>query len=314
MKSLRNKVILSGIVLLFAFIATIGSTYAWFTVSTSTEIEEMTLNVTAADNLLLRIADGTENTQTLAWMQDASNYKTYISLADIQAANYLIGTDPSSAWRLQPSTVLTETVAANYGKTLAYLPNIGETIAQDGERTYGAASANSYTGQYIHLQFWLLSQSEEDQVIQLSDFDINVDGLTTNTTEQNAIANAVRLSIWLDDTEYYDDVNDPDTGGTNNTAFLFGNDDLYDFEFLTGQTGFDGLNASNNVAPTTTANFPVNTPADIATLNPDLFTVTFNTPTKINVLIYIEGWDGHATNDIILAAFNVSFGFKYKEV
>ncbi|MDY0278764.1 MAG: hypothetical protein RBQ97_11845 [Acholeplasma sp.] len=313
MKSLRNKVILSGIVLLFAFIATIGSTYAWFTVSTSTEIEEMTLNVTAADNLLLRIADGTENGQTIAWMQDASNYSTYISLADIQAAGKQIGINPDTDWRLQPSTVLTETVAANYGKTLAYLPNIGETIAQGGERTYGAASANSHTGQYIHLEFWLLSQSEEPQVIQLSDFDINVDGITTNTTEQNAIANAVRLSIWLDDTKYYDDVNDPDTGGTNNTAFLFGNDDEYDFEFFTGQTGYDGLNEDNNVAPTTTANFPVNTPADIATLNPDLFTVTFNTPTKINVLIYIEGWDAHASNDIILAAFNVSFGFKYKE-
>lgn len=312
MKSLRNKVILSGIVLLFAFIATIGSTYAWFTVSTSTQIQEMTLNVTAADNLLLRIArtDGFEDTQTLAWMQDPSNYSTYISLTDIQTAGYQIGVDPATDWRLQPSTVLIEDT--DFGKTLSYLPNIGETIALAGERTYDAATANSYTGQYIHLEFWLLSQSEEDQTIQLSDFDINVDGLTTNTTGQNAIQNAVRLSVWLDDTQYYDQVNEPDTGGTNDFAHLFGNDNEYDFEFLDGQTGYDELNPTNNEAPSAT-NFSVNTPADLATANPDLFTVKFNTPTKINVLIYIEGWDAHATNSIILAAFNVSFGFKYKD-
>ena len=60
MKSLRNKVILSGIVLVFAFIATIGSTYAWFTVSQTVSVDTMNLNVSAADNLAIRIWTGTE--------------------------------------------------------------------------------------------------------------------------------------------------------------------------------------------------------------------------------------------------------------
>jgi len=305
MKGLRNKVILSGIVLLFAFIATIGTTYAWFTVSTQTQIEQMTLNVTAAENLLLRVSDDDPNEGVLTWMQDPANYSTYISVADILAAGYLGTTE--SPWRLQPATVLNE--ATNYGKTLTYLANVGETIAESGTRTYTSAVENNYNGQYIHLEFWLLSQSESPKVIQLSDFDINVTGLTENTTEQNVVQNAVRLSVWLDDTYFYDTVNGTTGGGTNDDAFLFGNDTDYGFTFLSTMTGYDGLNASNNTAPTTTANFPVNT----TVASSDLFTATFNTPTKVHVLIYIEGWDSQASNNIILAAFNVSFGFKYKE-
>jgi len=204
MKSLRNKVILSGIVLLFAFIATIGSTYAWFTVSSSTQIETMQLNVTAADNLLLRVKTGAAG-ETLSFLQDASNYKTYIEVADLIAAGYLQD-DVDTPWRLQPSTVLSDV------SRMTYLPNILN-------RTYVAAIPNDYNGQYIHLEFWLLSQSEDDKIIQLSDFAIDAEGIGSNTTEQAFVENAVRLAIWLDDTTH---------GGVGavgeGTMYLFGND------------------------------------------------------------------------------------------
>jgi hypothetical protein len=275
MKSLRNKVILSGIVLLFAFIATIGSTYAWFTVSSSTNIETMELNVTAADNLLLRVATGGAE-ETLTYLQDASNYKTYIEVADLIAAGYLQD-DVNTPWRLQPSTVLVPGT-----DRMSYLPNINN-------RTYAAATANDYNGQYIHLEFWILSQSEDAKVIQLNDFAIDAVGIGDNTTEQEFVENAVRLAVWLDDSDH--------GGGTatgEGTMYLFGNDDTV---------------PANNIAPDQTG-FTVNT----TTSSTDLYTVNFNVPTLVNVLIYIEGWDSQASNDIILATFQVSFGFKYKEV
>jgi hypothetical protein len=290
MKSLRNKVILSGIVLLFAFIATIGSTYAWFTVSSSTQIETMTLNVTAADNLLLRVKTGGAE-ETLPYLQDASNYTTYIEVADLIAAGYLQD-DVNTPWRLQPSTVLQPLTAR-----MSYLPSVLN-------RTYAAATPNDYNGQYIHLEFWLLSQSEDDKIIQLSDFAIDAIGIGNNTTEQEFVENAVRLAVWLDDTTH---------GGATptgeGTMYLFGNDADYGFTFTSEMEGYDGTVPANNTAPDQTG-FTVNTSTALS----DLYTVKFNIPTLINVLIYIEGWDTQASNDIILATFQVAFGFKYKEV
>jgi len=303
MKGLRNKVILSGIVLLFAFIATIGSTYAWFTVSSQTTIESMQLNVTAADNLLLRPAThGAE--ETLNYLQDASNYSTFITVQDLIAAGYLYdsytGTygeadfEGTGQWRLQPSTVLAPTTSR-----FSWLENVNN-------RTYSAASANDYNGQYILLDFWLLSQSETPQIIQLSNFSINsyeeTSGDLGNTTEQEFVQNAVRLGVWLDDSDH---------GGTEATGegdmYLFGNDTDYSFTFVEGMTGYDDTVAANNVAPSTTG-FTVNT----TTSTSDLYTVNFNVPTLVRVAIYIEGWDAQASNDIILATFQVAFGFKYK--
>ena len=292
MKSLRNKVILSGIVLLFAFIATIGSTYAWFTVSSSTNIETMELNVTAADNLLLRVKTG-EAEETLTFLQDASNYKTYIEVADLIAAGYLQD-DVDTPWRLQPSTVLQDATSR-----FSYLTDPNSTT-----RTYAAATANDYGGHYIHLEFWILSQSEDAKVIQLNDFAIDAIGIGNNTTEQEFVEQAVRLAVWLDDSDW------GGAGATGEgTMYLFGNDSDYGYTYTSEMSGYDTVTSANNSAPDQTG-FTVNT----TTSSTDLYTVNFNIPTLVNVAIYIEGWDAQATNDIILAAFQVSFGFKYKEV
>jgi hypothetical protein len=61
MKQLKTKVLLSAFVLIFALVATIGSTFAWFTVATTVNVETMQLNVQSQDSLLIRMAynDGT---------------------------------------------------------------------------------------------------------------------------------------------------------------------------------------------------------------------------------------------------------------
>lgn len=296
MKSLRNKVILSGIVLMFAFIATIGSTYAWFTVSSSTEIETIQLNVTAADNLLLRARTGGAE-ETLIYLQNAENYSTYIDIDELVAAGYLYD-DPVTRLvphRLQPSTVLGDHEG---GAVLQYLPNITN-------RNYAPAMVNDNNGQYIMLQFWLLSQSEDPQEIQLSSFVIDaLAGGLGNTGSQQQVMNAVRIGVVLDDAMW---------GGTGAAGrgelFLFGNDPDYDFEFFEGDTGYSATPA-DNIRPTNYEDFTVYSTASAAG---DLYTVNFNIPTLVTVYIFIEGWDADASNEIILAAFNVSFGFKYAE-
>lgn len=55
MKALKTKVILSAAVLFFALVATIGSTYAWFTVSNTNTVQAMTLNVQTSDSLLIKV-------------------------------------------------------------------------------------------------------------------------------------------------------------------------------------------------------------------------------------------------------------------
>lgn len=292
MKSLRNKVILSGIVLMFAFIATIGSTYAWFTVSTETNIQAIQLNVTAADNLLMMVAEQAED-EELLYLLDAYNYKTQITTQDFLDKGYLFtGDDP---WRLQPSTVL----GGHVTEPLTYLQNIEN-------RVYTLATKNAYNGQYIELKFWLLSQSEDDKVIQVSDFGIVTDDLG-NTATQLAVRNAVRLAIWLDDSEHGDHLSGVPTG--KGAMYLFGRDNDYGFTFTSEMPGFNDTVPANNVAPDQTG-FDVKVTADLPST--DLYTVKFNIPTLVTVLIYIEGWDAHATNDIILATFAVNFSFKYK--
>ncbi|MFA5698090.1 MAG: hypothetical protein WC888_06695, partial [Candidatus Izemoplasmatales bacterium] len=58
MKSLKTKVILSAIVLMFALVATIGSTYAWFTVSNTVSVSSIQMNVGTQEGLLIRAYDG----------------------------------------------------------------------------------------------------------------------------------------------------------------------------------------------------------------------------------------------------------------
>jgi hypothetical protein len=314
MKSLRNKVILSGIVLLFAFIATIGSTYAWFTVSTTTEVDTMTLNVTAAENLLIRVKGLTEQYSnpaepaTYINLYDPNNYKSYVSITDLYNGGYMVDNTQGTPWRLQPSTVVYDPdTLSTPGKTIIAFkdPNnrddltiYNSTTNPTGDLEY--ATSNSNNGHYIKLEFWMFSQSETPTGVELSGLTIDATRAALgNLSQQQAVDDAVRISVWLDDTAYSSGT------GTNGPAYLFGNDEDYSFNF--------NDEIANAIAPVgSDTNFPVFTPTEIASAsNPELFTVDFDTPTLITVLIYIEGWDMHASNNIILAAFDIAFGFKY---
>lgn len=129
MKQLRTKVLLSAFVLIFALVATIGSTFAWFTISTSVEIETMELNVSTEDSLLIKVWETGEdfNTPTLL---DASQYKTFIPIEDILATYADLAT-----WRLSPVTVINSTYTGIDGDVF----NVLTTPNTDFDRSLSSA-------------------------------------------------------------------------------------------------------------------------------------------------------------------------------
>lgn len=303
MKGLRNKVILSGIVLMFAFIATIGSTYAWFTVSTESTVTGINLEVTAADNLLIRpksIANSAS--ENFTYLRDTGNYSTTVSASQMVTEGYFYeDTDlMTGPWRLKPSTTISNKGTLNVNDPkggLYYVDNIDAIRAGNGSTppTYTIASDNLNSGYYITLEFWMLSQSDDPKNIVLNSYSITPG--SGNSTGQEQVINATRLAIWGDDTEYADDAG---FTGSVGTTYLFGTSADYLYEIETTGTSVGAPTPS----PTVTVN-------ETASAVSSIFTLQSNTPTMVSVIIFIEGWDQNASNDIILANFDVVFSFAY---
>lgn len=337
MKALKTKVILSGIVLVFAFIATIGTTFAWFTVSQTATVEEMTLNVTSADSLLILPVDNTgTNTYAATGNGNAgaeidlltgTNYMTTLNDTDLVDAGYEVGSASANPWRVSPSSIIN----VGYGDYSAKSLSIIDSNDFDN-RTLVAAQENATDGDYIKLEFYMLLQGEttDTSVIEL----ITTSAINTaagNTSNQDVISEAVRLSVWFDDTEYYNQLVGSGTGTTGD-ALVFGNDIDYDYEFIDDfATGRDTLaltdtDINGSGSETLTAITGETAPFDgvlnhydlgtnsTATNPADIFTLTHGVPTLVTVLIYVEGWDADANDNVSLAEFLITFGFQVGEV
>jgi hypothetical protein len=305
MRSLRNKVILSGIVLLFAFMATVGSTYAWFTVSSQAEVESFDLTVSAQDNLLIQVDDG--YTAVDSEVTTIGNYSSTVTLAEILATTAYADLQ---SFKLQPVTAIQSGYASVDGKVLSVL-----TSLTDYSRSLSAATANSTTeGHYIEVSFWLYSQASTSKTITLAD---NV-AITANDTDPELleVANAVRLSVFTDPTD----------------AFIFGNDTDFGYTFEPGNEGHSTTASGNDDADfndlfnratplideitqelSITGSERVKDIDDESTTPTTLFTIASETPTKVTVKIYVEGWDEQAVNGIITANFDVVLGFRFNE-
>ena len=174
MKSLKTKVILSAVVLVFALIATIGSTYAWFTVSDTTTINSLNVEVTTQESLLIKVWDGTaevpgqsiddytfgvddfSNTVTTSLITDTSEYSDFESylLVPVTAAGSPTTADATDYTALDSDSLST----------------IDITTTTDRALTTANANQTGTSGGYIELKFWLMVQSGTDVTIQLSSF------------------------------------------------------------------------------------------------------------------------------------------------
>ena len=321
MKALKTKVILSGIVLVFAFIATIGTTFAWFTVSQTATVDTMTLNVTSADSLLILPVDATnlaapetgyvaDGSGSTADLLTASNYKTFLEVSDLYSAGYQIGSSATTPWRVSPATVVATDYSGYDLKTINYMDEFDT-------RSLAAATSNSADGQYLELKFWVLLQGDEGTSVPLELIDSSsISSNANNSTNQAEVEDALRMVVWADDSEF------ATSGGAEGSAFIFGNDMDYNYTFTgdfaatnTNLNTLGGMEATAGDLDDLTTLVLGTDHFDLDTytgaVNPkDIFTIQANTPTLLTVLIFVEGWDAQATNNISLAEFDISFGFQ----
>jgi hypothetical protein len=310
MKTLKTKVILSAVVLLFALVATIGSTFAWFTVSDTVTVQPMQLSVNAEDSILIRLAtpSGAITTEDLF---DASQYKTTLTNADIEAYY-----EDFLTYKLSPVTAVQPGYGSVNPKLLSTLENVATNFARALTTVVGSETTlenNATTGRYIELNFYLYSQSSEEVDIAVQNVNVNVTGITGNSTAQNAVENAVRVGVWR--AGYFTTSFQPESL----PGYIFGDSIDYAFQFQSGLPGYfttapvytdniaDGFNRINDYSDLTTT---LETTL-AANHNPStvVFTLDTEVPTMVSVRIYIEGWDAQASNAIIAAKFNVSFQF-----
>ncbi|PKL00587.1 MAG: hypothetical protein CVV56_05565 [Tenericutes bacterium HGW-Tenericutes-1] len=306
MKSLKSKVILSAVVLIFALVATIGSTFAWFTVSSTVTASSLTLTVQSQDSLLIKIADPDAVASEASANTVASLYRTILDEGDI------VGTYPIVAARLKPVTAINAAYDALDGDVLNVFSSNAYTrpltavadldLAQEGGNGY-SANVNTATGGVIQVRFWIMSQTAGKN-LRLSAF-------TTTGTDQ--AVNAIRMSVWLGDysgsTSSF--IYTPSTGSAD-----------YEFAYLDGQTGYDdsapytlldGFNQLSDLSASLSDDLvathsiigtsATGTPGTIITA------LTINSPVLVTCMIYVEGWDAQTTNEIIDDSFDVSFSF-----
>ncbi len=323
MESLRKKVIMSAIVLAFALIATIGSTYAWFTVTTEVAVSGVQLNVQSDESLLFLIADG----QSGAVLANPQNYTTSVDNGDFLSTSAYADLD---TWKLGAvtaavgeSTDTNLTYTALFAKT-GTTPNQLQTVSfrtfdyTAGTDSHVAASANSASGGYIQLDFYLLSQSATSEKVVIQDFEV-----TPTSPTDSVIAQALRLATHPGT----DDIGGGDYTYTPDRIFAAADPD-YLFDFTT-QPGYNASAANGQgtslvegvrnalladhslfyTTGTEVASVSTETIASAATVA----NLDSNTPTLFTVYIYIEGWDIDANSDILNAAFTVSFSFALQE-
>jgi len=277
MKEIRNKVIMSALVLAFAIIATIGTTFAWFTISNTVQVTSLELNVKAENNLLIRVWDN--DIPSL----NPNDYKTTLTVADILASSQYSG---FADYRITPSTALN-------GTTLnAKALNVFSDVAT---REYSPAIGNSTAGHFIELKFWVMVQTGEVAGKTLGMKDIVITAGNVLPT-QDQVVQATFLAAWLE----------------SGSAEIYRKDFAdYSFTFMVGQSGhsttlFNRLNEQQAGLENDLVALHVDY------LDSNLGTLLDTTPQLLTIRIYVEGWDTEANNNIIASLFNISFVLEIK--
>lgn len=335
MKALKTKVILSAFVLLFALVATIGSTFAWFTVSNEVKVDSFDLTIQTSDSLLIRVYGGedADAAEDLLDLQDTTKYYTLLNKSLIEAKY-----TGFESFRLTPLTAVQFSLANDLSLATAPILNPFSltNLSLDNANTARVHSAagvakNSTSGNFIELRFWVLSQSSTAKNLYLQNLEIKSDLVTfaaNSLPGQINAAKAVRLGVGVN--SGIGAAIDP-TGP--NFVYSNGHADsttLYGFSFLSGQRGhstnadLNALSAANKTAlvaahakfattGTAVAHESIAVPANsLVTAFAGTSVITElqpNIPQLITVRIYIEGWDAYATNAIVAAKFKINFSF-----
>ena len=295
MKSLKSKVILSAVVLIFALVATIGSTFAWFTVSNTVSVSSITLNVTTADSLLIKAATPlTAPGADATGHYDANAYSTTVTNAQLSTAGYSLST-----YRLAPSTVVQPGYLTASAAALSKIDATADRVLT----TLSGTDINNASGFVVTLSFWVMAQKDTNLAVKqyaiIGDTDPSVPAVDAQLRDATRLAVRSSAGSWV----YGEDVDYSFTfAGTSLAAATIGG----------GSNPFDAL---TDAAITTTWTTQA---ADLSALNGTAGSITTgtviesllaNVPEVITVTVYIEGWDADASNALIGIPFTVYLEF-----
>ena len=284
MKQIRTKVLMSAIVLAFAIIATIGTTFAWFTISTTVQVGGMEMYVASQDNLLIRIYNGENITDDLESLSNPSTYQTFMALADIQ-----VGYPNLNTYKMSPVTAVNDDKNAIDPQNLLLFNIDNKTTTPTG-----LANVNAANGNFIELKFWVLYQGTLNQTLGMQA--IGVQANNGSPSVKDAVANAVFVAAWINGTEDWEVYNKDKAD--------------YAIEFTLGQRGYDSVESSNNLIPALNRIALINLHTDYVDSN--LTTMVNLIPQLLTIRFYIEGWDLETTNNIIASQFTISFILELK--
>ena len=273
MKSLKTKVLMSALVLVFALIATIGTTYAWFTLSENVAVTGINITVNTEEALLVRV-----------WNEDGAAVSGYteddffnsVTILDpdgdgTESGYYKTGLE-TTGWKLTPVTAVA-----------------GET---DNDTNYLSldtpANANSEDGGYLQVKFWMITLSAE------ASRQVQISSLTVDSTNTN-----------LEKTMYVGTV-DEDTVKTIYAGVPEATD--YTFTFGEGEPGYSSADTDLNSIET-----PSGLRSAVDTVNSDVVVATLASGLAgvelVTVNIWIEGWDPLSTNSIMGDSVTVDLTF-----
>lgn len=311
MKSTK-KLIIAAFMLVFAFVAAVSSTFAWFTLQNEVDVNEITLNVGSAGKDLQISSTGNEGTWGYA-----------VTLGTIDGVLTPVTYDATSRSEGFKQLVLDSSTNSYFVYEDASSFTAG-TTAPDGSS-------------YLTYNLWF--RSSEDNLTLNLDVDTSAFVAATADPEDTAVLGAIRLMvsdgtasyIWEPFTDvvegqnsgtygtgnYYDPANSwialsafqNGTPGVETDDMLYYDDSTPGSEVYALKDATDEFFDGRIYTPATPAN--VASPASGSAYDAiTLGTLTPNVAKQFTITIWIEGWDGDANNNAALSAFTSYLVFK----
>lgn len=322
MKSTR-KLLMATMLLVLSLTAVVASTFAWFSIQTNPQIEEVQIEVTSGQGLRISL-DATSNAD--------GTYKTNWSATEFWTA---VG--------LAANAIQLDTVTLDVDATPEFVPGVFNRFtytSPTGSDPYGfysyetAFSNKSYTTPdpdavptYIEFDVWFEADTDLEVLLSAG----NVAGATADTNDGLA-ANITRIGFNVDGGSFY--IYEPNPRATTgygtgnaagqffNAAFLSGNfpELINEVSGATGQillienTGTWELPADHLTAYTAADKFDGDTDLTAFPLFNISGYLVEGVPTpanrqKVTVYIWLEGWDGDATDTAKGALIDVFMRF-----
>lgn len=279
MNAFKKKILLAGMVAVFAFIITIGSTYAWFTIGQTSLIGEINMTVQTSTSLMIVMDDVSgggydyDDPTDKAFLDNPGNYVTMLSNDTIKT-EYLF------------DSIVFQPITTEDGI---------DWIKQD--LISAASSDPAVPGQFMEFGVWILSQ-DKDVTVSLMNLQVIADNVNIY---QNIVVDAIRLAIT------------PASGTTK----IYGQDKDYDYVFpslVTIDSGVEStltaLHAIYYESTSPVAGESTDTLGDTTSI----LSLVSNVPQKVTIRVWLEGWDADCNNNAVEADFTISFGFIVKEV